>query len=379
MKRLYLILVVFTLTVPGYSVLNGQVVNENTNSSILGKKARIVRLEKIFSIDGSSDLYNITDPYMFNIAKDGSLLVVDWNKSLYRFSSSGKYLGNLLKKGEGPGELKFLMAYYLRDNSVIQYCHYPNKIVVTDFQGKMEKEFKIPEKGGIQLHGVEGDTFFFTRADSNMDYNKLSGKYKDFVRSHYYYSWKYGDNHTSKSTVYYKAIIRTKRNSVGVISTRSPHHAFVMSNLKNGAQYYINGFDYQIKKIRTSNKTISHEFGRPFTKIKYFHSQSYIQRMKKRKRPVKKPDKIHFQSVLELINQGNELWVITPSVIEEMGVLVDVFSPEGVYKDKFYLPVPGANTPHLPRFNIVEDKLIVLEKDEDEDHVISLYKIQDRG
>ena len=167
-----------------------------------------------------------------------------------------------------------------------------------------------------------------------------------------------------------------KRDTLGIISTTSPAHAFEMSHLKRGCQYFINDLDYKIKKIDTSNTAISHIFGRPYSKVTFFHSKNYIERMKKFNRPVKKPEKQHFQSVLKLLNQGTELWVITSTVKKDKGVLVDVFTTEGVYKDKFYLPIPGADTPHLPRFNIAGDQLILLEKDEDEEHVVSLYKIR---
>jgi len=81
--------------------------------------------------------------------------------------------------------------------------------------------------------------------------------------------------------------------------------------------------------------------------------------MKRMTIPIVKNEIKYFKAVLKLFNQGEELWVITSTVKKDKGVLVDVFSKEGVYKDKFFLPVPEITNPHLPEFNIIDDKIIV--------------------
>ncbi|MEN8155228.1 MAG: hypothetical protein ABFR75_14530, partial [Acidobacteriota bacterium] len=232
--------------------------NVNSNSPILQKEARVIGLKKIFTIDGNSDLYHLTDPYKFKIAKDESVFLIDWGKALYRFSSSGKYLSNLYIKGEGPGELKHLLSYYLVDNTVIQFCHYPNKIVIKDFNGVLQNEFSIPQKGVLILLGIKVDTYFFSKAYTRrLAYNKLSVKYQDIVMNDYYYSWNLGDKKTLKSNIHFKKIRRVKKiPGWGTVSSSSPKHAFAISNLKNSYQYFINSFDYKIKKINIRDLTI---------------------------------------------------------------------------------------------------------------------------
>lgn len=356
--------------------LNGQVKYNNVASPVLKKKTRVIPLEKIYSIENNPDLFTLKDPYDFKINKDNSLFVIDWQKSLYRFSSTGKYICDLLKKGEGPGELKFLISYFIKNNTVIQFCHYPNKIVEKNLNGKLINEFRIPDKGVLAFIGLANGRFFFSKGDQKIKYN-LSDKYKDTYIKNYFYRWKYGDKKIWRSKIYYTEIRRIKKTpGGGSLMTSSPFHALTMSNLKNDSLYFVNSFEYRIKKIRIPDLTLEYEFGRPYTKVKYFHSKQYMEWMKKKKKHIKKPEKKYFKAVMKLINHGKEVWVITSTYVKGKGVLVDVFSNKGVYTDKFYLPIPGFNSPHNKRFNIIDDKLIVLEKDENDEHIISVYRIK---
>lgn len=356
--------------------LNGQDVVDNSISPILNKRARVAGLKKIFSIDGDSELYNFKNPENFNIAKDGTVYIVDQWKSLYHFSSTGKFLGNLFQKGEGPGELIYIQNYYLGKNTVIQ--SYINKIVIKDFQGKYKNDFKIPIRGRLKLIGFEENTYYFTRSDDfKLEVIHNGKELKDMNFTHFFYSWKSGDTEVRKSNIKYKGLQRRKSfKGGGATIIQSPLHAFSISNIQDSSIYYCDSFDYKIKKIIIPDLSIKKEFGRPYSKVKHFFSKSYIKEMKKMDIPIIKNEIKYFKAVLKLINNGDELWVITSTVKKDKGILIDIFSKDGIYKDKFYLPIPDLSSPHIPIFNIIGDKLIILEKNEDEDHQISLYRIQ---
>ncbi len=360
-----------------YVSLNGQEIVANSNSPLLHKKARVARLLKIFTINGDSEYYNLKEPRGFNIAKDGTVFIIDQSKAIYHFSSSGKYLGNLFKKGEGPNELVFIDNYFLGDNSVIQ--SFRDKILIKNFKGKYIKDFRIPLKGNLKLVGFNNSTYYITNSDNFSFKNLYDGKeVKDMSFTHYFYSWKYGDAKTKKSDIKYKELLRrkiykVKGGAANIIP--SPLYAFVLSKIKNGSIYFCNNFDYKINKIIIPELSVRQVFSRPYSNVKHFYSKSYIKRMRNMKIPIIKNEIKHFKAVLKLINQGNELWVITSTVEKGKGILIDVFSKDGKYIDKFYLPIPNLTSPHLPEFNIVDDKLIILEKSKDEEHQVSVYKI----
>ena len=156
------------------------VFNANSGSPVLKKEAGILKLKKVLTLDGDSELYQFKDPVRFDIGEDGSIFVMDWNRALYRFSPEGRFRSNLLKKGEGPGELKYFFRYFLEGDTVIQYCHHPNKVVRKKFIGEFLEEFSLPAKGSVLLLGVEKNLFFLTKHQSMNFLKDLTDKMKTF-------------------------------------------------------------------------------------------------------------------------------------------------------------------------------------------------------
>ncbi|MCK4891005.1 MAG: hypothetical protein KAS97_13800, partial [Candidatus Aminicenantes bacterium] len=353
------------------------VFNANSGSPVLKKEARILELKKVLSLDGDSDLYQFKDPERFDIGEDGSIFVLDWNRALYKFSAEGKFQMNLFKKGEGPGELKRLFRFFLTKLEVIQYCHFPNKIVIKNFRGELQHNNSIPEKGPLSLIGVDGNTYIFSKNSPLNFLKNITDKLQEISYKNYFYNWRSGEKVVTRGKIFYTEYGRFKKYpGGGMTGSRSPANVFTISNVKNGLVYFINSFDYKVIKLNIHDLKIKNEFGRSYESVKYFHPESYLMEMKKVKKSVKDPEKKHFKNVLKLFNRKNELWVVTSTYIKNKGILVDVFSHDGVYKDKFYLPIQEITSPHLPELNIIDAKIVVLGKDEDENHIVNVYEIQ---
>ncbi len=351
----------------------------NSGSSILNKNERVLMLKKVFSLEGNSDEYQFKDPIRFDIGEDGSIFIMDRNRALYKFSEEGIFQKNLLIKGEGPGELKRLFRFFIDNNRVILFDHFPNKIVEKDFKGKFINNFSIPERKlkVVILLGIESGLFFFSIAEDGNIPKKLSKEYREFSRKIFFHTWKNGEKNIKKGESFYIDHSRWKRKQKYIIGGTSPLNAFEISNVKNGSAYFINSFDYKIKKLDVHDLKIKNEFGRPYVRVKYFHPPEYLEEMRREKKSVEDPEKKHFQAVQKLINRGTEVWAVTSTFKKDKGILVDVFSPDGTYMDKFYLPLPEITSSHLPEFNIVDNKIVILGKDEDENHIINIYEIVD--
>ena len=65
---------------------------------------RVLQLEPVFEIRDDSGEFFFKFPYRFDIDSRGCLYVLD-QAQLMKFSPEGKFVGNLLKKGQGPGEI----------------------------------------------------------------------------------------------------------------------------------------------------------------------------------------------------------------------------------------------------------------------------------
>ena len=375
MRRCFIKVVLILIFCTGFLQAGLEFIH-NQNSPVLKKRARVLKIKKIISLEGNSDDYQLKDPSSFDIADDGTIFVKDWNRALYKFSQGGHFIDNLLKKGEGPGELKYLYKYILLDDRIIMFCHFPNKIVETDFEGKMLREYRIPNGGVVLLYGVDKSVFFFSIREINDFQKNLTKEFRDFSTRFYFYRWEKGKKDIVKGEIFYTEQSRFKRfGEKGIMGAVSPMHAFSKSNMANESVYFINVFDYKIKKINISDLKLDAEFGRPFSNVKFFFRPEHIERLKKEKKAIKSPEKKFFSAVQKIFNRGKELWVITSKYEKGKGILVDVFTDKGIYKDKFFLPLPEITSPHLPTFNVVKDRIIILGVDEDENHVVNVYKI----
>ncbi|MEN8155272.1 MAG: 6-bladed beta-propeller, partial [Acidobacteriota bacterium] len=173
--KVVLILLLFT----GFLQADSKFIH-NQNSQVLKKEARVLKIKKLISLEGDSDDYQFKNPAAFDIADDGTIFVIDWNRALYRFSRDGHFVANVLKKGEGPGELKYLYKYILLDDRIIMFCHFPNKIVEIGFKGEMLREYKIPNGGVVLLHGVDKNVFFFSLRELSDFQKNLTKEFRDF-------------------------------------------------------------------------------------------------------------------------------------------------------------------------------------------------------
>ena len=132
------------------AVIFAQVV-ENPAKPKRANAGWVVVPEEVLAIsdEGTSDYY-FKWPRALKTAPDGSLLCVDENQVL-RFDKSGKFLGNLFKKGQGPGEMEYPGNCVATPKNLVVYSLAPNKLVFFDRSGGFEREIPIRQEGRTRL------------------------------------------------------------------------------------------------------------------------------------------------------------------------------------------------------------------------------------
>ena len=101
-------------------------------------------------------------PQFIKIATNGDLFVYD-NNHLYQFDSKGKFIRDLIVKGEGPGELKYFSNFILTDKTVIIGGVMPTKIIIKNISdGSLVSDLKLSNTNTFSsLLKIIKDNFYF--------------------------------------------------------------------------------------------------------------------------------------------------------------------------------------------------------------------------
>jgi hypothetical protein len=120
---------------------------------------RAVVLKEIWRITDASGEFYFKRPVELKAADDGSLFVAD-EFELLKFSPEGKFLGNLLKKGEGPGETTEGYVTFTLSRNILYVFSYPDKVFCLNFDGELITDAKLPFQRNGALIGIFGNRIY---------------------------------------------------------------------------------------------------------------------------------------------------------------------------------------------------------------------------
>ena len=157
-----------------------QEIIENPEKPENPKAGRILKLEEVLRITETEGEFFFKRPSLIQIADNGNIFLVDAEQFL-KFTQDGKFIKNLLKQGQGPGEIQRFTRYTLQDKSIYVYDFGNSKILHMDQEGNMIEEFKLIERYS-QMIGMIEDNFIFTKMNyPEMD--EMAGKVADIPTS----------------------------------------------------------------------------------------------------------------------------------------------------------------------------------------------------
>ncbi|MGB2844200.1 MAG: 6-bladed beta-propeller, partial [Candidatus Aminicenantaceae bacterium] len=162
MKKIVLFFLSFFIFI---SAAISQTIIENPEKPIGKNAGRVLKLQEVFRIIENSDDFYFNSPRNLKVDYEGSFLIIDENQIL-KFSSDGKFLKNLFKKGQGPGEISSRshsrLSYFLLKNDIFLYDPTGSKIIHIDGDGNLIEEVKIEVSLLSELYGPANEGFIFT-------------------------------------------------------------------------------------------------------------------------------------------------------------------------------------------------------------------------
>jgi hypothetical protein len=341
-----------------------QTIIENPDQPPSPNAGRILPLKEVLRITDEAGAFYFKEPGDLWVAPDGTIFYGDWNEFLYKFDSQGKFLKNLIKKGEGPGEIRECGEFLLDSGEIILLDSMPNKIVRMDFDGKLIDEFSLGPRRFYKLLAFHDGEYYL--ADIyRMDFERKNGL-KELGHDLYTVDRKGGSLKTPCSLPTMEALYFGERAvSAGTVT------AILKAEDPGRYLYLSNTQDYLVKVLDLDKRDVVRTFRRSYRPVPF----EAPARDKRWYRERGYPDR--YNDIQKLVVQGDRLWVLTSTVEKDKGILTDVFDREGVYRDCFYLPLPRLkrNWVGFPPMAVSNSFLYTVEWDEDGTIFIVKYRI----
>jgi 6-bladed beta-propeller len=336
------------------------------------RAGRVLQLREVLRISDSGGAFFFKSPENIQPAPDGGVLVVDENEFL-RFDARGKFIVNMFRAGQGPGEFGRIDDYLVRGTGILAFQGNPMKCVFADLDGKFLREVK-PDAPVSRLFGRCGDRLLAAK-DSFPALDKVQKPEGELLDIVWTLKLMNEEGRVEATSLAYPTKWFAKRLG----------RAFIADNvtflhcapLEDGLVAVAHEEGYAVKIADPRRNAAVRTIRRDYRRVKY--------------EPEKDPDPpggarglafplAHFNDIQRLYAVDGRIWAVTSTRDPAKGVLVDVISPRGEYLDSFYLPLPkGVSLQRLVRhpLTISGRTMLTLEFRENGELEVVKYEIVD--
>lgn len=344
------------------SVVLAQEMIENPEKPLSDKAGRVLQLEEELRITDEGGGFFFKSPWEVKVDGNGFIYVREKDK-LYKFDTDGKFIKNILRSGEGPGEVLELASFEFNGEGIILFCSMRNKIVRIDKDGNLIQDLKLGEKRFTRLLSHYEKRYFV------IDYEWKSLERTTGIKEVNHTLFIVDEEGKFSSTPHSfptKHAMRVGRRGERNYSSISPITRIKTARAYPKYLYVAHTQDYLIKLLDLDTLQIVRIFRRKYTKVKH-ESQELIEFLMTE----------YQNDVQNLFICKDKLWVLTSTFREGKGILVDVFNQQGEYLDDFYLPLfkIKRENPGTWPMTVDGNALFVLEINEDETLAFVKYKI----
>jgi len=357
--------------------LYAQGVIENPAKPRAANAGRVVTPKEVLVIsDESASDYYFKWPRGLATGPAGSLFVIDQDQ-LMQFGPDGRFLRNLFKKGQGPGEMAFVGGCVFSDENIIVQASSPYKLLWFDNQGVYEKEIPIRSDAGSIMNALffrAGHVYLhawsFPRGGAGSGIVDIPHHIFDMPESG-------GELRTLASFPTKSYTITSESGGGGMFSITSFRSAAFRGKdlvISHTAEYLLKIYDPAADKILK-------EFRRAYERVK---AEPLTEEQKKGGLIIDgkhygPPENKYESDIPGVLTRGGEIWAVTSTRDKAKGALIDVFDGGGVYQDAFYLNLGEAALQSIgnPGSCCLDgDLLWVIERNEDETVVIKKYRVE---
>ena len=345
---------------------------ENPETPPAKNAGRLAKITEILRITDEGGQFYFKTPSRLLVAPDGCVFVSD-EKQFLKFDKQGKFIANLQRPGEGPGEYVYINNFQVIGDRLIVNAFQPHKMVICDLSGKLIKETRLNSQPGLKrVVGIFADKYYYFQGA--LVFNEIKGGMQVLNMNLYVSTFddKVTDLKLKLPQRQFSEKIVSKDGNVMV-------RIMIMDNFSSALEnehslYASNTAEYMIKLIDLATGKITGQFTRKYKSVPYVEPEP-----EDNSRTLKGFTKEFFSDITGIALYKDKIWVFTSTVDKKKGVLVDLFGKDGKYLDNVYLPLPQLERPDtLERrsFTIVDDFLYIMEPDEEETPTIVKYKIE---
>lgn len=355
---------------------SSQEIIENPEKPLNKNAGRIIRLEEVYTITDEGGEFFFKYPGNFRVAPNGDFFISDVDQ-LLQFDKDGKFIRNLFKKGQGPGEMNSMSNYQLTEEEVLIHCDRPSKILTFDYEGRLLKDFRLPQMKGHQwFKFYYGGQYYFT----HIAWEKLDSFEGVISLPYVLITLNPGEEIYKELYVFpTKSIIAVKGNiNVGAV----PVDMFRVVPWQERYLVISHTEEYGIDLFDAESNQIVRKFRRKYPRIKATKKND--------KRPdlriiwdgevFRSPKRKYLYDIDRIWANGEFLWVLTSAKEKDKGYMVDVFDVSGTYVDMFFIHFPeelAENYQDLARSFFSGGYLYAAVKEEDDIYVVKKYRIID--
>ena len=363
-------LILVSVLVSSQEVINNPVVPAGKSQT---EAIRVAKLTEVLRITDEAGDFSFKNPRRIKIASDGSVFVAE-REQLFKFDSQGRFMKTFLKKGEGPGEIKYFANFFFNSQAVVIGSFMPVKLIFNSLDGSFRREFRIHQAKPFTLlmHGND-DKFYFRSNDIS------PGNIKNGInqRTHLI-DW--ADNQgklmsTGLSFTTLDAVIKKTSEKGATYLNMDEITEFITAFDQNRYLYVSHQARYRITQVDLKSGKIIRHFTRPFQSVN-FQMKEDLEEADHKLEEIK--NQKYYNDIYALRVHEGKLMVITSAMDTRKRVLVDVFDHNGKYFDCFYLKIPGISRPDdLRRKPLCFDRghFWTASTDEDDNPIVIKYKI----
>lgn len=342
--------------------IQAQVITENSESPQNPKAGRVIQLKKLMQITDEEGKFFLEGPIEIKVSNSGYIFIQE-NKKLLMFSSDGKYIRNLYRNGEGPGELaQTLTDFLLVDNDIILCSSNMRKIIRLDKQGNLIEELR-PNAALSLISYYDGNYYGFRYEIGNL--KRENGIYQNKLIL--YIVKNDGETLATSISFPFTISLNVTERGTGMASISR-----LLTVSENQRLVYLSCTpEYLISLLDLNKPAILRNITREFKRIDLIFNRKPTIVMPKYKNDICRP-----------LLYKSKLWVVTSKFSKDKGLLTDVFNQEGKYIDNFYLPLFSIQTEERTRYwapmTISGDFLFTCEERDDGLIVVNKYSIIDK-
>ncbi len=317
---------------------------------------RVIELKQDFRITAGAGIYYFKNPGPLRIAGDGSFFVCDEDQLLH-FAQDGKFVKNIYRKGQGPGEINGGFDFFLKNEEIYVFRRGSSSFFKMNFQGDYLGEVDVPRKLHTAFLGLKKDALIV------LDYvwpstPGIAGKFIEILHSVKLLNAR---NQTEEEIFAF-----TQRAYVAGKATKYFGDSIEILSEDGKHLYGFHGQDYLIEVLDIDHREIVKRISRKMDHVRYIEGER-----EREMRLLARWPKLEFKSdISNIFIDSNGLWVRTSISDPIKGDRFDAFDFEGRFSHSFFIG------PGRVLMNVKNGSVFVLEKDSEENLQIVKYRIE---